>query len=123
MKIKVILVLSLLLVMLAHPLLANKSAVSIEAPAAVKAGEEVTIIVNVNHRGNSSLHYTKRLLVLANGKEIARWDFSSSSRPEAADFSREVKLKIEADTEIVAEATCNLHGSAGPASVRIKITE
>ncbi|MGQ9801505.1 MAG: desulfoferrodoxin family protein [Candidatus Saccharicenans sp.] len=123
MKTKVILVLSLLLVMLAHPLLANKSAVSIEAPAAVKAGEEVTIIVNVIHRGNSSLHYTKRLVVKANGKEIARWDFSSSNRPEAENFSREIKLKIEAETEIVAEASCNLHGSAGPASVRIKITE
>ncbi|HAR36249.1 MAG TPA: hypothetical protein DCR87_04975 [Acidobacteria bacterium] len=123
MKVKGILVLSLLLAVLALPLLANKSAVSIEAPAAVKAGEEATIIVKVHHRGNSSLHYTKRLVVLANGKEIARWDFSSSNRPEAADFSREIKLKIEAETEIVAEATCNLHGSAGPASVRIKIAE
>lgn len=123
MKTEFILVLSLLLSTLAQPLLANKSAVSIEATATAKAAEEVTIIVNVSHRSNSSLHHTKRLKVLANSKEIARWDFSSSSRPEAENFSREIKLKIEAETEIVAEATCNLHGSAGPASVRIKITE
>lgn len=123
MKTTVFLVLSLLLAVLAQPLLANKSAVSIEAPAAVKAGEEVTIIVNVSHRGNSSLHYTRRLVIQANGQEIARWDFSSSTRPEAENFSREIKLKVEAETEIRAEATCNLHGSAGPASIRIKITE
>ncbi|MCR4396478.1 MAG: desulfoferrodoxin family protein [Candidatus Saccharicenans sp.] len=123
MRIRAILGLGLLLATLALPLLANKSAVSIEAPATAKAGEEVTIIINVSHRGNSSLHHTKRLLVLANGQEIARWNFSSGHRPEAENFSREVKLKIEAETEIVAEATCNLHGSAGPASARIKIAE
>lgn len=123
MKGRSILALSLLLATLALPLLANKSAVSIEAPAAVRAGEEATIIINVSHRGNSSLHYTNRLVVKANGEEIARWNFSSGNRPEAENFSREVKLKIEAETEIVAEANCNLHGSAGPATVRIKIAE
>ncbi|MCX8159961.1 MAG: desulfoferrodoxin family protein [Candidatus Saccharicenans sp.] len=123
MKIKGLLALSLLLAVLSLPLLANKSAASIEAPATVKAGEEATVIIHVTHRGNSSLHHTKRLVVLANGKEIARWDFSSSHRPEAENFSREVKLKIEAETEIVAEATCNLHGSAGPASVKIKLAD
>lgn len=119
----VISVSGLLLAVLAQPLLANKSAVSIEAPAAVKAGEEATIIVRVSHRGHSRLHYTRRLVVLANGQEVALWDFSSSTRPEAENFAREIKLIIKAETEIVAEATCNLHGSAGPASIRIKIAE
>ncbi len=105
------------------PALANKAAVSIKAPASVKAGEEVTIIINVTHRGNSSLHHTNRLVVMANKKEVGRWNFSSSSRPEAEDFSREVKLNIEGETEIEAEANCNLHGSAGPARVTIKIEE
>lgn len=123
MKTRSFLALSLLLTTLALPLLANKAAVSIEAPATVKAGEEATIIINVSHRGNSNLHYTNRLVVKANGKEIARWNFSSGNRPEAGNFSREVKLKIEAETEIVAEANCNLHGSAGPASVKIKVAE
>lgn len=123
MKTKCILILSLLLAILARPLLANKSAVSIEAPAAVKAGQEVTIIINVTHRGNSSLHHTNRLVVMANKKEIARWNFSAGNRPESENFSREIKLKIEVETEITAEASCNLHRSAGPASVRIKIEE
>ncbi len=105
------------------PLLANKAAVSIEAPAAVKAGQEVTIIIHVSHSSNSRFHYTNRLVVMANKKEVARWNFTSSNLPESENFSREVRLKIEMETEITAEANCNLHGSAGPASVRIKIEE
>ena len=82
MKTRSFLTLTLLLATLALPLLANKSAVSIDAPATVKAGEEATIIIKVSHRGNSSLHFTKRLVVMANGKEIARWNFSSGNRPD-----------------------------------------
>jgi desulfoferrodoxin (superoxide reductase-like protein) len=114
---------TLILSLLILPALANKSAVSIEAPETVKAGQEVTVAIKVNHRGNSSLHYTNRLVVLANGKEIARWNFSSNNRPEAENFTREIKLRIETETEIKAEANCNLHGSAGPASVKIKVAE
>lgn len=113
----------LALVLLASSVMANKSAVSIVAPEKAKPGEEVTLIINVSHRGNSSLHYTKRVVVRANAKEIARWEFSSSNRPEAENFSREVKLKIEEETEIIAEAICNIHGSAGPAKAIIKIEE
>ncbi len=113
----------LILSLLITPVLANKSAVSIKAPASVKAGEEVTIIIHVTHRGNSSLHHTNRLVVMSNKKEIARWNFSSNSRPEAENFTREVKLIVKEETEIEAEANCNLHGSAGPARVKIKIEE
>ncbi|MGB4705392.1 MAG: desulfoferrodoxin family protein [Candidatus Saccharicenans sp.] len=121
MKILKILASGLLLFFLSLPLLANRSSVKIEAPAVVKAGEEVTIVIHVSHRGNSRLHYTNRLVVLANKKEIARWNFTSSQLPENENFSREIKLKIEEETEIIAEASCNLHGSAGPASAKIKI--
>jgi len=72
-------------------------------------------------QGNSRLHFTNRVVVLANAKEIARWNFSSSNRPEGENFSREIKLNVEAEAEIVAEANCNLHGSGGPAKAMIKI--
>lgn len=120
---KKILLVSLGLIFLTTSALANKSAVSIIAPQKVKAGEEVTLVIKVTHRGNSSLHYTKRVVVKADEKEIARWEFSSSNRPEDENFSREAKLKIEKETAIIAEATCNIHGSAGPAKVIIKIED
>ena len=102
---------------------ANKSSTSIEAPQTVQRGSEVTLRVTVTHKGNSFLHYTKSLQVMANKKEIARWDFSSSQRPEADVFTREVKITALEDLEVIAEAHCNLHGSSGPAMAKISVKE
>jgi desulfoferrodoxin (superoxide reductase-like protein) len=121
MKSKMILSLFFLFSLLLKPALANKASVSIEAPKVIKANEEATITINITHKGNSRFHYVNRVVVTANGQEVARWDFSSGNRPEGENFSREIKLQIQTDTEIVAEANCNLHGSAGPARVTIKI--
>lgn len=104
-----------------RPAFANKSSTSIEAPQTVQKGSEVTIRVTVTHKGNSFMHYTKSLQVIANKKEIARWDFSSGQRPEAEVFTREVKITALEDLEVTAEAHCNIHGSMGPATVKISV--
>jgi desulfoferrodoxin (superoxide reductase-like protein) len=103
------------------PALANKSATSIEGPTSVEKGTEVTLRVNVRHSSNSSSHYTEWLKVTANKKEIARWDYSKDKRPEAAEFTKEIKIKVMEDTEIIAEASCNNHGSRGPATHKIAV--
>lgn len=121
----------LLIALLAFPIipfyarsaLANKSSASIEAPQTVSKGSEVTIRVTVTHRGNSFLHYTKWLQVIANRKEIARWDFSSGQRPEAEVFTREVKLNVLEDLEVISEAHCNIHGSTGLTTFKISVKE
>jgi desulfoferrodoxin (superoxide reductase-like protein) len=102
---------------------ANKSVTSIEAPQTATKGSEITIRVTVTHKGNSFLHYTKALQVIANKKEIARWDFSSGQRPEAEVFTREVKITALEDLEVTAEAHCNIHGSMGPATAKISVKE
>ena len=102
---------------------ANKSSASIEAPQSVQKGSEVTIRVTVTHKGNSFLHYTKWLRVIANQKEIARWDYSSGQRPEAEVFTKEITIKALEDLEVTAEAHCNIHGSTGPATVKISVKE
>jgi len=102
------------------PALANKSAVTIEAPAAAAPGTQVTIKVHVSHGGNNFFHYTDWVTVSANGQEIARWEFSSGNRPEDADFTRELTYTVTGPVEISAEANCNMHGSAGKATVQIK---
>ncbi len=106
-----------------RPAFASKASTSIEAPGTVQKGSEVTIRVTVTHRGNSFIHYTKWLRVMANGKEITRWDYSSGQRPEAEVFTKEVKTTALEDLEVTAEAHCNIHGSAGPATVRISVKE
>jgi desulfoferrodoxin (superoxide reductase-like protein) len=114
------LILSILLLRVG-PALANKSAASIEGPTNVVKGTEVTLRVTVAHNANSTSHYTEWLKVTANKKEIARWDYSKDKRPEAAEFTKEIKVKVTEDTEIIAEASCNNHGSRGPATHKVTV--
>ena len=116
----VILILSVLFIQIG-PAFADKSAVSIEGPTKVEKGTEVTLRITVTHNANSSSHYTEWLKVSANKNEIARWEFTSEKRPEAAKFIKEIKIKVTEDTEVVAEANCNKHGSRGPAIHRISV--
>jgi desulfoferrodoxin (superoxide reductase-like protein) len=101
--------------------LANKPSVAIVAPASVEAGTEVTITLNVSHKGNSAFHFTNWVVVKADGVEIARWDFKSSHRPENKDFTREVKYKVSKPVEITAQGHCNIHGSPDPTAFKITI--
>ena len=103
--------------------LANKSAVTIEAPDQATKGTEITIKIHVTHSANNFFHYTNWVKVMVNGKEAAFWEYSAGNRPEDAKFTKEIKLTINAPMEIVAEANCNLHGSQGPAKKTISIKE
>ena len=96
------------------PAWANKSETKIEAPGSAAKDSEITIKVTVTHSSNSAIHYTEWLWVQVNGKEVARWDFGSK-RPETANFTREIKVKVDGDLEIRAKASCNIHGSANEA--------
>ena len=121
MKKKAWLPILILFLTVASEALANKTSVALKGPESVAAGTEVTITVNVTHKGNSGLHFTNWVVVKADGVEIARWDFKGSSRPEEASFSREVKVTVAKAVEITAQGNCNLHGSAGPALLKIAV--
>ena len=99
---------------------ANRSEVAIEGPNQAAKGSEVTIRITATHNANTASHYTEWLKVTANKKEVARWDYTKDNRPEGAVFTKEIKIKVTEDTEIVAEASCNNHGSKGPAKHTIK---
>jgi len=100
---------------------ANKSEASIEGPTEAAKGSEVTLRITATHSANTASHYTEWLKVTANKKEVARWDHTKENRPEGAVFTKEMKIKVTEDTEIVAEASCNNHGSKGPAKHNIKV--
>ena len=102
---------------------AGKSAVSIDAPQTAQKGSEVTIKITATHNANSALHYTQWLKVMVNQKEVSRWEFSSGKRPEGEVFAREVKLMAVENMDVVAEASCNIHGSAGPATTKISVRD
>lgn len=116
-------ILFLFLTLRAGAAFANKSSTSIEAPDSAQRGSEITIRVTVTHNGNNFLHYTQWLKITVNQKEIARWDYSAGQRPQAAVFTKEIKLKATEDMEVTAEASCNIHGSSGPATVKISVKD
>ncbi|MFH7319467.1 desulfoferrodoxin family protein [Desulfurivibrio sp. D14AmB] len=100
----------------AHPptlALANKSAVTIEAPATAARNAQVTIRLQITHRGNNFIHYTNWVTLRTEEGEIGRWDFSAFDRPENNEFSREVTIAMEGTTQLIAQANCNIHGSEG----------
>ena len=98
---------------------ANKSSVVIEQPAQVTQDGKAVIKCTVTHNGNNFLHHTEWLRVSADGAEIARWDFSWTSKPESEVFTRKITVDAQKPLVIQAEASCNIHGSKGPATLTL----
>jgi desulfoferrodoxin (superoxide reductase-like protein) len=113
----------LVFLLAAQTVYANKASVTISAPETAAKGSEVLIKLTITHSADNFFHYTNWVWLKVNGKEFSRWDFTSSNRPEAAVFIREVKIPINEPIELIAEANCNIHGSAGPAKWKIAIKE
>jgi len=100
---------------------ADKAETRIEVPDSAAKGSEITIKITVIHSANSFFHYTEWAWIQVNGKEIARWDFSSGNRPESETFSREAKIRADGNLDVKAKASCNLHGSENEAIAKVKI--
>jgi desulfoferrodoxin (superoxide reductase-like protein) len=100
---------------------ADKTSVAISAPDSAAPGSEITIRVTATHSANNFLHYTDWLYVTVNGKEIARWNFTRSKKPEGSVFTREIKYTVNENAEIKAEGHCNMHGSKGPATAQVSV--
>jgi desulfoferrodoxin (superoxide reductase-like protein) len=101
------------------PAWANKAETKIEAPESADKGSEITIKVTVTHSANDFFHHTEWLWVQVNGKEIAKWEYSSGNRPEGATFTKEIKFKVDGDLDIKGKASCNIHGSANDAVAKV----
>jgi desulfoferrodoxin (superoxide reductase-like protein) len=104
-------------------LMANKTSVEIKAPATVKKGSEVTITINVTHKGNSKMHHTDWVTLKLNGKEVKKWEYTKESLPATENFKLEYKMTVTEDGTLEAQGNCNMHGSAGPKSFVLKTTQ
>jgi desulfoferrodoxin (superoxide reductase-like protein) len=101
---------------------ANKAETKIEVPQSAPRGSEITIRVTVIHSADNFFHHVEWLWVQMNGQEIDRWEYSPFHLPEGATFTKEIKYVVDGDMEIIGKSSCNLHGSAGPAVVKVKAT-
>ncbi len=105
------------------PALADKSAVTIQAPTHAAKGAEIAVRLTITHSGNNFIHHVNWLEVWLNGQTAYRWEYSGTNLPGAATFIKEIAIQMDRDTEIKAEANCNLHGSKGPAQTKIWLKE
>ena len=116
-------VFSFLILQLTSNAFANKSAVAVQAPASAAKGSEITIRVTVTHNANNFLHYTEWVSVMVDNQEIAKWTYTGGNRPDGEVFTKEVKYTLNGNVEIIAQASCNLHGSEGPATAKVLVTQ
>jgi desulfoferrodoxin (superoxide reductase-like protein) len=82
-------------------------------------GFEAAIRIVETRKGNSFVHCTEWARLDVDGKTISRVEFTRSNHPDDAAFTKEVKVKVPGTMEVAAEASCNVHGSAGPAKATI----
>ena len=108
-------------IFLSVPAWANQPVTKIEAPESADKGSEITIKVTVIHSANNFFHYIEWLWVQVNGKEIAKWEYSSGNRPEGATFTKEIKFKVDGDLDIKSKASCNIHGSGNDAAAKVTV--
>ena len=101
---------------------ANKTSVEVKAPESVKSGTEVTITINITHKGNSKSHYTEWVYLKINGKEVKRWSYTKDALPPDGIFTVDYKIIASEALTIEAEGKCNIHGSTGLKTSVIKTT-
>ena len=103
--------------------LANKTSVKVSvSDSTVAKGTEVTITINVTHVGNSNAHHTEWVYLKVNGKEVKRWEYGRNNLPANQNFTVEYKIKATENMSIEVEGNCNLHGTAGPATLKITVS-
>ena len=98
---------------------ANKTSVEIIAPEKATKGSEITIIIEVDHFGNSKAHFTDWVIVKINGEEYKKWEYDKNNLPQDSSFTLEFTITAQENMEITAEGHCNKHGSKGKSQVKI----
>ncbi len=113
-------ILALLVFFISSVAFANKTSVTIStSEQKVKKGTEVTITLNVQHKGNSSMHHTDWVTLTVNGKELKKWTYDKKNLPTVGNFTLTYKIVVDQTTKIQAQGNCNMHGSAGGATAAI----
>jgi desulfoferrodoxin (superoxide reductase-like protein) len=122
-KLSLFLIPFLLILLLSNAAWADKAEVRIDGPNQASPGEEITVLLTIIHSADNFFHHVDWVEVWLNNQTAYRWEYSASQLPPAATFTKEIKVQIKEDTEIKAEADCNIHGSKGPAMKKISVAK
>jgi len=97
----------------------EQAPVRLEAPENAAQGQKIKITLFVSHSANNFFHHTKLVTLTINGQEAARWEFSGSKLPEAAEFRRTFDYVMAGPITLESAAFCNMHGSANTAKATV----
>lgn len=101
---------------------ANKTSVKVSIPSKVKKGSQITITINVVHKGNTAGHYTDWVYLKINGKEVKKWSYDKNNLPPDGNFTLTYTYTVTENTlNIEAKGDCNIHGTSGPATANAKV--
>jgi desulfoferrodoxin (superoxide reductase-like protein) len=117
-----ILLLTFMFVAISGLVFANKTDVKITVPSQVKKGSQITITINVMHKGNTPGHHTDWVYLKINGKEVKRWSYDKANLPPDGNFTLTYIYTVTDNVlSVEAMGDCNIHGSAGAAKATAKI--
>jgi desulfoferrodoxin (superoxide reductase-like protein) len=101
---------------------ANKTSVKVLVPDKIKMGDQITITINVIHKGNTPGHFTDWVYLKINGKEVKRWTYTKTSLPPGGNFTLTYTHKVtENSLNIEAEGDCSIHGTTGAFKIAPKV--
>jgi desulfoferrodoxin (superoxide reductase-like protein) len=92
----------------------NQPSVTIEAPADVSKESEIIIRVTIAHSANNFFHHVEWMEIRVNDQQVVWREYSYFHLPEDGTYTIELEHTVNEETQIRAEASCNLHGSRGP---------
>lgn len=110
-------------IVLSLSVFANKTSVRVAAPSEAKKGSEVSLKIDVMHKGNSGSHHTDQVTVKVNGKEVKKWTYDKKNLPPAGDFELTYSFTMTEDAVVEVKGDCNLHGSTGAQNVTVKAVD
>jgi desulfoferrodoxin (superoxide reductase-like protein) len=79
--------------------------------------------LTVDHNADNAFHHVDWVELIVNNHQVGYWQYSAFDLPPAATFIKEIKYTVNGNTEIKAQASCNLHGSAGPGFFKVIVRE
>lgn len=102
--------LTLLLLAMSGVAYADRPDVGIEAPDSVRAGEQVPVIVEVEHEGSGPGHYVDVVRLYDGDTLLKEWRYGSDNYVKAEEWTVSHTGTFDRDAQLRATARCTLHG-------------
>lgn len=102
---------SLTLLAMSDPACADRPDVDVEAPDYVKAGENVPVVIEVEHDGSAPGHYVDLVRLYDGDTLLKEWRYGPGDYVKEKEWTLSYTGTFDRDARLKATARCILHGS------------